>query len=44
MRMRESGVDLADAQDFLGHSDPSVTRIYFKKSSSRMRKVALMLG
>ena len=40
MNMRENGVDLADAQDFLGHSDPSITRIYFQKSQSRMRRVA----
>jgi integrase len=39
--MRENGVDLGDAQDFLGHSDPSITRIYYKKSQSRMRKVAV---
>ncbi len=41
MQMRENGVDLGDAQDFLGHSDPSITRIYYKKSQSRMRKVAV---
>jgi integrase/recombinase XerD len=40
MNMRENGVDLADAQDFLGHSDPSITRIYFQKSQNRMRRVA----
>ena len=41
MQMRENGIDLGDAQDFLGHSDPSVTRVYYKKSQSRMRKVAV---
>lgn len=40
MNLRENGVDLSDAQDFLGHSDPSITRIYYKRSVNQMRRVA----
>lgn len=39
-KMSEAGVDVADAQDMLGHSDPSTTRIYFKRNPTRMRNVA----
>jgi site-specific recombinase XerD len=38
--MSEAGVDVADAQDMLGHSDVSTTRIYFKRNPTRMRNVA----
>lgn len=39
-KMSEAGVDVADAQDMLGHSDVSTTRIYFKRNPTRMRNVA----
>ncbi|MEA3315823.1 MAG: site-specific integrase [Campylobacterota bacterium] len=39
-KMSEAGIDIGDAQDMLGHSDVSTTRIYFKRNSTRMRNVA----
>lgn len=39
-RMSEQNVDIADAQDMLGHSDIATTRIYFKKNPNRLRTVA----
>lgn len=44
MNMRENGIGLGDAQDFLGHSSPSVTRVYYRKSQSAMRGVARRMG
>ena len=42
-RMSEQNIDIADAQDMLGHSDISTTRIYFKKNPNRLRNVALKM-
>lgn len=43
-KMTENDVDLADAQDMLGHSDASTTRIYFKRNPKRMRNVAIKIN
>lgn len=42
-KMSDSGIDVADAQDMLGHSDISTTRIYFKRNPNRMRRVATLI-
>jgi len=43
-KMSDAGIDLADAQDMLGHSDPSITRIYFKRNQGRMENVATKIS
>lgn len=42
-KMSDNGVDVADAQDMLGHSNITTTRIYFKSNPNRMRRVATMI-
>ena len=42
-RMAERGLDVAEAQAFLGHRDPATTMVYYRITDERLRKAVRLL-